>query len=89
MFGAWLELSVGRLDMEHGGSGGASIENWEVDLALPQQTASLYIRDGFTLRREPKVTGYRPEKVENGQAPQRRLVAGVLASRDWQWQERQ
>lgn len=89
MFGAWLELSVGRLDMEHGGSGGASIENWEVDLSLPQQPASLYIRGGFTLRREPEVTGYGPEKGANGQAPQRMLVAGVLASRDWQWQERQ
>lgn len=73
MFGAWLELSVGRLDMEHGGSGGASIENWEVDLSLPQQTASLYIRGGFTLRREPKVTGYGPERERMGRLRRGRL----------------
>lgn len=74
--------------MEDGGSGGASMENWEVDLSLAQRTASLCIRGGFTLRREPKVMGDGPEKGEKGQALQRTLVPGVLAARDWQWQDR-
>lgn len=59
-----LELSIGRLDMEHRGSVGASMENWEVDLSLPQHTASLYVRGRLTVQREPRVTGYRQEKGE-------------------------
>lgn len=82
------ELSIGRLDMEHRGSVGASMENWEVDLSLPQHTVSLYVRGRLTVQREPS-DWLQAGKGRMGRTLQRMRVAGVLALRAWQWQERQ